>query len=122
MEEGEAPAAPVLVGEMKEVMTAEGEREESIQETVLTTVTTLTTVVDTTTRRMDIEEVETDIVTEAEEEKEEMEKEGKESEIEEDEKEAEMEGGEEENGEKDESQAKKLLETWETEVRTSCDF
>lgn len=109
MEEEEAPAAPLFVGEMKEVLTVEGEEEESVQETAVTTATPLTTAAETTTGRTDIqekEEDETDKITEDEEK------------MEEEENEAEMEEGEEENGEEEDGQAKKLMGVWESEVRT----
>lgn len=96
MEEEEAPAA----AETTEVMTVEAEREECLQEMV---VTTLTMTADTSTNRTDVEEKEEDEADKITEEEEE---------------EAEMEGGEEENGEEEETRAKKLLGPWESEVRT----
>lgn len=107
MEEEEAPAS-VCVAEMEEVTTVDGKKKESFQETVVTTVTTMT--------RMDVQErkeVETEKITEEEEEEEEEKME--------EENEAGMEGGEE-NGREEKGHAKKLLGSWESEVRTrhSC--
>lgn len=110
MEEQEAPVAPVLDEEMKEVMTMEREKEDSSQELMVTTVTTLTTVVDVTVGRIDVErkeEVETDKISEQVKEEKNV---------------AEMEGGGEEDGHEG-SKRKMSLGPWESEVSWSfCNF
>ena len=112
MEEEGVPTAPVSDGETEKVATVRRQKEESFQETVVTTVRTVTTVtaVDATTGKMDPEdeeEVGSDKMLEGE----------KEEKILEEEDEAEMEGGEE-DGEEEESKRKKLMVSWESEVRT----
>lgn len=103
MEVKNAPAAPEMVGEVIEVTTKVIKKEESVGETVVTTVTS--TAVDSFEEKTNTEEKEPEDTHKIleEQDEEELEKER-----------MEMEGGEEEK----ERRAKKLTGPWELEVRT----
>lgn len=106
-EEEEVPSISAVDGETEKVVTWEAEKEESFQETTVTSATT----VYMAPVRHDVEEEEVECKDITEDEKEERK--------EKDDVDAESEGRDEEDDKNDEkSEAKRLLGVWESEVRT----